>query len=149
MSRTRIFTRLLLLSIVALAAFAARQAPAVSAAPPTDLFFSEYIEGSSNNKAIEIYNGTGAAVNLTTGIYDIQLFSNGSPTAGLTIALTGSVADGDVYVVAAATANAAILAQADQTSTAGLWNGDDALVLRKNGTIIDSFGIVWNDPGTA
>ena len=148
MSRTRIFTRLLLLSIVALAAFAARQAPAVSAAPPTDLFFSEYIEGSSNNKAIEIYNGTGAAVNLTTGIYDIQLFSNGSPTAGLTIALTGSVADGDVYVVAAATANAAILAQADQTSTAGLWNGDDALVLRKNGTIIDSFGIVGNDPGT-
>ncbi|MDT8381309.1 MAG: hypothetical protein RQ728_03515, partial [Brevefilum sp.] len=27
-----------------------------------DLFFSEYIEGSSNNKALEIYNGTGAPV---------------------------------------------------------------------------------------
>ena len=29
-----------------------------------NLYFSEYIEGSSNNKAIEIYNGTGAAVDL-------------------------------------------------------------------------------------
>ena len=148
MSRTRIFTRLLLLSIVALVAFAAREAPAAQAAPPTDLFFSEYIEGTSNNKAIEIYNGTGATVNLATGVYDVQLFSNGATTAGLTIALSGSVATGDVYVVAASTANAAILAQADQTSSAGLWNGDDALVLRKNGTIIDSFGIVGNDPGT-
>ena len=37
----------------------------VAAAAPTDLFFSEYIEGSSsNNKALEIYNGTGAPVDL-------------------------------------------------------------------------------------
>ena len=34
---------------------------AASAAAPTDLFFSEYVEGSSNNKALEIYNGTGCA----------------------------------------------------------------------------------------
>ncbi len=101
MTRTRIFPRLLLVFMLALVAFAARQAPAVSAAPPTDLFISEYIEGSSNNKAIEIYNGTGATVNLATGMYDIQLFSNGATTAGLTISLTGSVANGDVYVVAA------------------------------------------------
>ena len=32
---------------------------AASAAAPTELFFSEYVEGSSNNKALEIYNGTG------------------------------------------------------------------------------------------
>jgi hypothetical protein len=31
----------------------------------TDLFISEYIEGSSNNKAIEIYNGTGSSVDLS------------------------------------------------------------------------------------
>jgi hypothetical protein len=31
-----------------------------AAATPTDLFFSEYIEGSSNNKALAIFNGTGA-----------------------------------------------------------------------------------------
>ena len=40
---------------------------AVQAAEPVELFFSEYIEGSSNNKALEIYNGTGAAVDLAAG----------------------------------------------------------------------------------
>src|SRR5690606_10171681 len=40
----------------------------------SDLFFSEYIEGSSFNKYIEIYNGTGSAVNLSD--YEIRLFSN-------------------------------------------------------------------------
>ncbi|NCD23647.1 MAG: hypothetical protein EOL90_12025, partial [Spartobacteria bacterium] len=30
----------------------------------SDLFISEYIEGSSNNKAIEIFNGTGSSVDL-------------------------------------------------------------------------------------
>jgi len=30
-----------------------------------DLFFSEYIEGGSNNKALEIFNGTGADVDLS------------------------------------------------------------------------------------
>ena len=43
---------------------------AASAAAPTELFFSEYIEGSGNNKALEIYNGTGAAVDLAAGGYE-------------------------------------------------------------------------------
>ena len=50
------------------------------AATPTDLFFSEYIEGSSNNKALEIFNGTGAPVNLATGGYTVQMYFNGSTT---------------------------------------------------------------------
>jgi predicted extracellular nuclease len=37
-----------------------------------DLFFSEYIEGSSNNKALEIYNGTGAAIDLAAAGYVVQ-----------------------------------------------------------------------------
>src|SRR5512147_2698735 len=76
------------------------------AATPTELFFSEYIEGSSNNKALEIYNGTGAAVNLATGGYNVQMFFNGSASAGLTINLTGTVAIGDVFVLAHSSANA-------------------------------------------
>ena len=85
-------------------------------AAPSELFFSEYIEGSSNNKALEIYNGTGAPINLGTSGYSVQMFFNGSATAGLTINLTGTVAAGDVYVLAQSAANAAILAQADQTN---------------------------------
>ncbi|MBW4516995.1 MAG: ExeM/NucH family extracellular endonuclease [Timaviella obliquedivisa GSE-PSE-MK23-08B] len=113
------------------------------------LFFSEYIEGSSNNKALEIFNSTGAAINLAD--YVVQYYFNGSTTAGLTISLTGTVAAGDVFVLAQSSANAAILAQADQTSGAGWFNGDDAIVLRQggpSGTIIDSIGQIGFDPGT-
>ena len=75
---------------------------------PTELLFSEYVEGTSNNKAVEIYNGTGAAVNLASGAYDSQGYHNGSATATFTVALTGTVAGGDVYVLANPSANATI-----------------------------------------
>jgi uncharacterized protein len=124
----------------------------VAAAPvlaaPTELFISEYIEGSSNNKAIEIYNGTGAAVDLGTGGYSIQMFFNGNPVSTLTIALTGTVASGDVFVLAQSSADPAILAQANQTNGAGWFNGDDAVVLRKGTTVIDSIGQAGFDPGS-
>jgi uncharacterized protein len=38
---------------------------ATAATKATDLFISEYIEGTSFNKALELYNGTGAAVKLS------------------------------------------------------------------------------------
>ncbi|MCB9454229.1 MAG: lamin tail domain-containing protein [Anaerolineaceae bacterium] len=119
----------------------------VQAAAP-DLFFSEYIEGSSNNKALEIYNGTGAPVDLAAGGYDIQMFFNGNPIATLTINLVGTVAPGDVFVIAHSSAVAEILAQADQTNGAGWFNGDDAVVLRKGAVVIDSIGQSGFDPGT-
>jgi predicted extracellular nuclease len=121
----------------------------VHGAVPTELFFSEYIEGSSNNKALEIFNGTGAAVNLATQGYNVQIFFNGASTAGLTINLTGTVNDADVYVIAHNSADAAILAQADQTSGGGWFTGDDAIVLRKGTTIVDVIGQLGTDPGTA
>lgn len=121
--------------------------PGVGAAA-SDLFISEYIEGSSNNKAIEIYNGTGAAVDLAAGDYALQYFFNGNPVSTLTITLTGTVADGDVHVVAQSSSNATILAQADQTNGSGWFNGDDAIVLAHAGTPIDSLGQAGVDPGT-
>jgi predicted extracellular nuclease len=119
---------------------------------PTDVFFSEYIEGTSNNKALEIYNGTGAPVGLAAGNYVVEVYSNGATGVGLSIPLTGTaLADGDVYVVTNQSATAAILAQADQITTTTSWyNGDDAVVLRKGGTsgpIVDVIGDVGFDPG--
>ena len=70
-------------------AFSALVVTSGSSAAPSDLFFSEYIEGTSNNKALEIYNGTGAAIDLTAGAYSVQMYFNGSATAGLTITLDG------------------------------------------------------------
>ena len=119
-----------------------------ASAASSDLFFSEYVEGSSNNKALEIFNDTGAPVDLAAGAYNVQMFFNGSATAGLTINLTGTVADDDVFVVAQASANASILAVADQTNGSGWFNGDDAVVLRKGTTVLDVIGQIGVDPGT-
>ena len=44
------------------------------------IFFSEYGEGSSNNKYLEIYNGTGSDVDLTTFCL---LYTSPSPRDGL------------------------------------------------------------------
>jgi predicted extracellular nuclease len=145
----RVITVLSLTAATALGS-AIAAAPA-RAATPTDIFLSEYVEGTSNNKALEFFNGTGAPIDLAAGNYVVQLFFNGSATAGGTIALTGTVANNDVFVLAATTANAAILAQADQTTGASLYNGDDAIVLRKggaSGAVVDSLGQVGVDPGT-
>ena len=81
-------------------AFSALVVTSGSSAAPSDLFFSEYIEGTSNNKALEIYNGTGAAIDLTPGATSSRCSSTARATAGLTITLTGTVAAGDVFVLA-------------------------------------------------
>ena len=139
----------LLISVaLAFSALLPLAAPSPTRAAPTELFFSEYIEGSGNNKALEIHNGTGAPIDLGTAGYSVQMFFNGSPTAGLTINLTGTLADGDVFVLVQASAGPAILAQADQTNGAGWFNGDDAVVLRHGTTILDVVGQIGSDPGS-
>ncbi|MDD2196437.1 MAG: DUF5018 domain-containing protein, partial [Bacteroidales bacterium] len=106
--------------------------------PASDLFFSEYIEGSSNNKALEIYNPTGAPVDLTP--YEVKQFSNGSSVVNNTLDLTGTLDAGAVYVIANASAVAEILDVADITSSVTYYNGNDALGLYKNDVLIDIFG---------
>lgn len=145
--RPRRTTAALAIATAAVTVTALGVTPTAASAAPTDLFISEYVEGSSNNKAIELFNGTGAPVDLTAGGYQLQLYFNGSTTA-TTIALTGTVAAGDAFVFASASAGAAILAQADQTTGASLFNGDDAIVLRRGTAVLDSIGQVGVDPGT-
>ncbi|MEZ6125267.1 MAG: NF038122 family metalloprotease [Planctomycetaceae bacterium] len=113
-----------------------------------NVFFSEYIEGTSNNKALEIFNAGTTAVDLSD--FRIERYSNGGPTA-TNIAITGTLAAKDVFVIANSSSNAAILAAADATSTAINHNGDDAYILRRisTNTVYDMFGIVGNDPGAA
>ncbi len=126
--------------------------------PPavTDLLISEYLEGSSNNKAIEVFNGTEQEIDLSSGGYALVLYSNGSATPGNTFTFSGTLAPGATFVIANPSANAAILAKAQATSTVTFFNGDDALVFYKNydvtaktGTVLDVIGTVGSDPGTA
>lgn len=118
-----------------------------AAAPAfADLYFSEYIEGSSNNKALEIYNSSSVPVNLSG--YTVEMYFNGNTTAATRVALSGSLAANGVFVLANASANASILALANQTSSASWYNGDDAIVLKNGTVIVDSIGQVGIDPGT-
>ncbi len=115
----------------------------------SDLFFSEYIEGSSNNKVLEIFNGTGATVDL--GNYTVYLYANGSATPTATLAMSGSLAHNDVYVIANSSSSAPFLALADITSGVANFNGDDALGLENELTkgYADILGQIGSDPGSA
>lgn len=111
-----------------------------------ELFISEYVEGSSLNKCVEIYNGTGAAVDLGAQGYSINITFNGG-TSTLSIPLSGVVANGATHVLCDNDAASNFLSVANQTTTSSLWNGDDAIVLRKNGVAVDIFGVINSDPG--
>lgn len=115
----------------------------------SELFISEYVEGWSNNKALEIYNPTNQAINL--GGYFVVRYSNGasSATVANAIQLSGSVAAHDVYVAVLEKLDSlgvgqeapvwdSLQVRADgfycpvyNTSNAFYWNGNDAVVLAK------------------
>ncbi|MFA7561353.1 MAG: lamin tail domain-containing protein, partial [Candidatus Izemoplasmatales bacterium] len=114
----------------------------------TDLFISEYIEGSSNNKAIEIYNGTGAEVDLTPYTLKININNNTSWAATI-LDLTGTLADGEVLVIYNSKSAQAIKDVGDiSDDTIANFNGDDAVGLFKNDVLIDLFGVFGEDPGS-
>lgn len=118
------------------------------AACASELIISEYVEGSSNNKYLEFYNGTGTTKNL--GDYDVRIYSNGSSTVSTTIHLNNvNLLDGDVYVLAHSSATA-WTGTPDQTSGSLTFNGDDAVELYNTATgqSVDIIGQVGTDPGT-
>lgn len=120
----------------------------VAQAAITNLLISEYVEGSSNNKALEIYNGTGASVDLSTENYTLEFYFNGNTSPLTTINLTGIIADGDVHVIVDNDATSTLINRADQISSSSFFNGDDTIMLRKNGVIVDVFGQYGFDPGS-
>jgi uncharacterized protein len=112
------------------------------------LFFSEYIEGSSNNKALEIFNPTATAADLAE--YTLKLYSNGAVGATATLVLTGSLAPGATLVICNPQIAAVTLPACTQTNGSVInFNGDDAITLERNGSVIDAFGQVGFDPGSA
>lgn len=113
----------------------------------SDLYISEYIEGSSYNKAIEIYNPTTQDINLSS--YSIELYSNGSSVATATASLSGTISSNTPYVISHKSAASEILAVTNfKNSSVINFNGDDAFVLKKDGVIIDSIGQIGVDPGS-
>ena len=118
-----------------------------------DLFFSEYAEGSSNNKYLEIYNGTSTSISLDN--YAFPSVTNAPSVPGTheywnTFPAGDSIAAGDVYIIAHSSADSVILASADHTHQY-LSNGNDGYALvsgpETNYTIIDFIGDFNGDPG--
>ncbi|MEM6348410.1 MAG: lamin tail domain-containing protein, partial [Bacteroidota bacterium] len=110
----------------------------------SELFFSEYVEGSGFTKYVEIYNGTGSTVDLSD--YEFRIFFNGSTTS-TNQTLSGSLNDGEVLVLANPSATAYTGAVVNVSAVN--FNGDDALGLYNtvSGTYVDIFGHIGEDPG--
>jgi hypothetical protein len=114
----------------------------------SDLFISEYSEGSSNNKYMEIYNPSNAAIDLSA--YSIVQIGNGGSYTNV-FALYGSLASNDVFVFSTDQADASILAAADTAlsyPSVAHFNGDDCVLLLKGTDTIDQIGQRWVDPGS-
>jgi predicted extracellular nuclease len=152
----------ILLSVLTLAASQAANAQC------TDLFISEYVEGSGNDKSIEFYNPTANAIDLDAGDYELQRWSNGNNDAasGGATKLTGTVQPYSTFVLvngqttvenggSSPAVSPTLQTKADQLDHAypapTYFNGNDALVLLKsnNTVVVDFFGKPGEDPGVA
>ena len=91
------------------------------------ILFSEYAEGSSYNKYIEIYNYSNETINLDD--YILKSFTNGSSTFENLFPVGAFIEPGGLYVVASSQADESILSQADYTFQYCCGNGDDAYAL--------------------
>ncbi|MES2762195.1 MAG: T9SS type A sorting domain-containing protein [Bacteroidota bacterium] len=130
----------------------------------SDLFISEYVEGSGNNKAVEIYNPTPNAIN-TNNNYRLIRYNNGTSAAageanGQAMVNLGAhtIQSGEAWVIVIdkrdgsqpcpgqeCAVSAALQAKADtflcpdyNVSYAMYFNGNDALSLQKYN------GSTWN-----
>ncbi|MGB4929503.1 MAG: T9SS type A sorting domain-containing protein [Chitinophagales bacterium] len=112
-----------------------------------NLIISQYGEGTGilNNKALEIYNPTDAAVNLED--YYVHIYSNGGLAPVYYFQGNGMLAPGDAYVITTEDANPPLLAQADTTGQGAYFNGNDAVVLNNGPYMIDKIGEIGIDPG--
>jgi uncharacterized protein len=82
--------------------------------------------------------------------YQIEVYFNGNTVAGATIPLTGGALEPCESWVLGDDGETLLDFEADQEVTNSLWNGDDAIVLRRDdGVVMDSIGQVGTDPGSA
>ena len=128
--------------------------------PSPNLFFSQYQEGSGNNKFLQIYNPTSATIALSG--YAFPSVTNAPTTPGTherwnTFTAGATIAAGGFYTICHPSAAAGIRSSCDQTNPY-LSNGDDGYCLaqgtERNPTILDCIGTfrrirrAWNVCGS-
>ncbi|MBF97705.1 MAG: hypothetical protein CMI36_01835 [Owenweeksia sp.] len=115
-----------------------------------ELFISEYREGSVPYNSLEIYNPTQDSVDLAA--YTLNMYSGGSAAVTYSTGMSGKLAPGETFNATTnhPATNATLKASADSLYSfpwAGVFTGDDAVTLEKNGVVIDVIGVVGTDPG--
>lgn len=131
----------------------------------SELFISEYVEGSGNSKAMEFYNPTANTINMSN--YRLVRYSNGSTTGTDSTTLTGTISSFGTFVIAngvgvtsgatgtSPACNPALQALAQQLDGAypspTFMNGDDAMILARISPykIVDIFGNIGEQPNVA
>lgn len=111
------------------------------------LLFSEYVEGTSYNKALELYN-TGELIDFSTENYVVDIYTNGSTAPRYSINLSGVINEDDTFVIGHTSAVDSITSIADLLTGSLSFNGDDAITLSYNGVIVDRIGQIGVDPGS-
>lgn len=111
------------------------------------LFFSEYIEGSGNNKALEIYNAGPLGLDLSA--CSVRLYSNGASSPSASVTLSGTLMPGQTYVLCNPGSAPAVLAACQLPNGSVVnYNGDDAVELFCDGATRDVIGQIGFDPGS-
>ena len=111
------------------------------------IFISEYIEGTSDNKAIEIYNGESSTLDLTK--LTIYLYANGGIAATNTFTGSGILLPNSAYVIYNSSAIEEIITSGNSPGSVANFNGNDVLEVLYNGQLTDIFGTKGIDPGTS
>ena len=121
------------------------------------VFFAKYVEGSNNNKALEIFNASTQNVNLAD--YTLVFYTNGATTyaARDSIRLVGTLRTNESFVISQQKgyfpegmdpADEIVAASNMQTNTL-TFNGDDVVVLMKGNQVVDRIGQVGNNGWTS
>ena len=117
---------------------------AVAAMLPTlaqaDVIITEYVEGSGNNKAIELYNSGDVAVDLST--YSLVRYKDGATDASTMLTLEGEIASGSVKVIAHPSADLGLDSSVDVLEASLSFNGGDSVALLNGETPVDVVGDV-------
>jgi uncharacterized protein len=128
--------RLIVFAVVATCCFASAQ-----------VIFTEYVEGSGHNKALEITNVSDSPYDLAA--YRVGMYFNGSEERGQDFTLRGVLAPGESHVFYHHNTGADYhwefeaaveAAPSKQSAGFGWFNGDDAIILDCGGEVVDSLG---------
>ena len=123
---------------------------AVAAALPmmasAEVMITEYVEGSSNNKAIEIYNSGDTAIDLAG--YKLVRYKDGATDATDMVALDGqTIAAKSTKVILNTSGTITVAQGVDSFSGSLSFNGGDAVALMKDGAVVDIIGDVPTPTG--